>query len=173
MKRCLPKYDFPKEFDVTFINNHWLNYEKCIDLFERIIFPYLSQKKKKLQYPSDQYSLVIRDTFKGQDNDAMKELCAKNNFELVIVPHNLTNKFQQLDLTVNQKGKMFISNKFNVSGGTGVTISGSIIFWIVVFLTNLYKKVWCFIFLWSYSTWHKPKICETYFGWTFPHWKSC
>lgn len=65
----------------------------------------MSQKKKELQYPSEQYSLVIMDTFKGQDNDAIKELCAKNNCELVIVPHNLTNKFQSLGLTVNQKEK--------------------------------------------------------------------
>ena len=29
------------------------------------------------------------------------------------MPHNLTNKFQPLDLTVNQKAKKFITNIFN------------------------------------------------------------
>ena len=53
------------------------------------------------------------DTFKGQDNEEMKRLCAKNNCELVIVPHNLTNKFQPLDISINQSAKKFISNKFN------------------------------------------------------------
>ena len=53
------------------------------------------------------------DTFKGQDNEAMKSLCNKNNCELVIVPHNLTNKFQPLDLTINQKAKKYVSSKFN------------------------------------------------------------
>ena len=53
------------------------------------------------------------DTFKGQDNKEMKRLCAKNNCELVIVPHNLTNKFQPLDISINQSAKKFISNKFN------------------------------------------------------------
>ena len=43
----------------------------------------------------------------------MKRLCAKNNCELVIVPHNLTNKFQPLDISINQSAKKFISNKFN------------------------------------------------------------
>ena len=43
----------------------------------------------------------------------MKRLYAKNNFELVIVPHNLTNKFQPLDISINQSAKKFISNKFN------------------------------------------------------------
>ena len=53
------------------------------------------------------------DTFKGQDNEAMRSFCNKNNCELVIVPHNLTNKFQPLDLTINQKAKKYVSSKFN------------------------------------------------------------
>ena len=32
---------------------------------------------------------------------------------VVIVPHNLTNKFQPLDITVNKLVKSFISNKYN------------------------------------------------------------
>ena len=43
-------------------------------------------------------SLVIMDTFKGQDNNVLKELCEKNVCEVVIVRHNLTKKFQPLDL---------------------------------------------------------------------------
>ena len=53
------------------------------------------------------------DTFKGQGNEEMKRLCAKNNCELVIVPHNRTNKFQPLNISINQSAKKFISNKFN------------------------------------------------------------
>ena len=53
------------------------------------------------------------DTFKGQDNEEIKSSCLQNNCELVIVPHNLTNKFQPLDLTINQKAKRFVSNQFN------------------------------------------------------------
>ena len=32
---------------------------------------------------------------------------------MVIVPHNLTNKFQPLDISINQSAKKSISNKFN------------------------------------------------------------
>ena len=53
------------------------------------------------------------DTFKGQDNEAVKSLSNKNNCELVIVPHNLTNKSQLLDLTINQKVKKYVSRKFS------------------------------------------------------------
>ena len=53
------------------------------------------------------------DIFKGQDNADIKKLCLKYDYELVIVPHNLTNKFQSLDISINQKPKKFVSHKFN------------------------------------------------------------
>ena len=53
------------------------------------------------------------DTFKGQVNDKMRKFCAKNYCEIVIIPHNLTNKFQRLDISVKKAGKSFISDKFN------------------------------------------------------------
>ena len=43
----------------------------------------------------------------------MKRLRAKKNCELVLVPHNLANKFQPLDININQAAKEFISDKFN------------------------------------------------------------
>ena len=52
------------------------------------------------------------DTFKDQDNADIKKLCLKNDSELVIVPL-LTNKFQPLDISINQKAKKFVSHKFN------------------------------------------------------------
>ena len=57
--------------------------------------------------------MIIIDTLKGQDNDTLKKLCAENNCDVVIVRHNLTNKFQPLDLSVNKADKSFIQNKYN------------------------------------------------------------
>lgn len=112
-KRCLPKYEFPKEFDVTFSENHWSNTEKSVSFFEKVIFPYFKKIRKAAGYPDEQKSLVIMDTFKGQDNDDIAELCKKNHCLLVIVPHNLTNKFQPLDITVNKPAKCFIKDQYN------------------------------------------------------------
>ena len=53
------------------------------------------------------------DTFKGQDNDKLKKLCAENNCDDVIVTHNLTNKFQALYLSVNKAAKSFIQSKYS------------------------------------------------------------
>ena len=41
------------------------------------------------------------DTFKSHDNIVLKELCTTNFCEIVIVPHNLRNKLQPLDISVN------------------------------------------------------------------------
>ena len=51
-------------------------------------------------------SLIIIDTFKGQDNDEVAKLCRKNNCAL--------NKFQPLDITVNKPAKSFIKVKYNM-----------------------------------------------------------
>ena len=112
-KRSLPNYAFPRDFHVTFTENQWSNLEEYLALFQKIIFPYLRAKKAELGYPEEQFSLIIMDAFKGQDNVEMRSLCLENNCELVIVPHNLTNKFRPLDITINQKAKKFISHKFN------------------------------------------------------------
>ena len=59
-------------------------------------------------------TLVIMDTFKGRlDNDQMRKVCAKNYCGIVIISCNLTNKFQQLDISVNKTVKSFISEKNN------------------------------------------------------------
>ena len=117
----MPKFTFPSNFHVTFTPNHWSNLEKFEEIIKVIFFTYLSAKEKELGYPEDQRSLIIMDNFKGQGNEEMKLLCAKNNCELVIVPHNLTNKFQPLDISINQSAKKFILNKFNAWYGDRVS----------------------------------------------------
>ena len=107
-EQSLPKYSFPPSFSVTFTENHGSNTEKPVEFFKGIAFPYLEDTKKSKSYPLGQHALIIMDTFKGQDNDTSKKLCVENNCEVVIVPHNLTNKSEPLDLSVNKTSKLFI-----------------------------------------------------------------
>ena len=69
--------------------------------------------KEEKGYPEEKLSLIIMDTFKGQGNDTLKELCSENNCEIVIVPNNLTNKFQPLDTNVKKAAKAFIQNHYS------------------------------------------------------------
>ena len=109
-RRCLPKFTFPDEFHVTSTVNHWSNTEKSIEFFNEIIFPYLTKVKSQNGFPDEQFSLVIMDTFNGQDNKAIKTLCLEHYCGS---PHNLTHKFQPLDLTVNKSVKSSIQNMYN------------------------------------------------------------
>ena len=95
-------YDFPKGFNVTYSPNHWSNTGKSVELFQKVIFPYLKNVKLSKKYPKGQMSLIIMNTFKEQDNDIVLNLCKKHFCQVVIIPHNLTNKFQPLDITVNK-----------------------------------------------------------------------
>ena len=111
-KRCLPKYTFPAGFDATFSENHWSNTEKSLSFFNKIVFHFKNVRKAK-GYPDQQMSLIIMDLFKGQGNDEVAKLCRQNNCAL-IVPHNLINKFQPLDITVNKPAKSVIKDKYNM-----------------------------------------------------------
>ena len=111
--RCYDRFDVPADFNVTFSYNHWSNTKKPTELFEKVIFPYLKQAKASLKYPKEQMSFIIMDTLKGQDNDVILHLCEKHMCQVVIVSHNLTNKFQPLGIIVNKPAKSFISNKYN------------------------------------------------------------
>ena len=65
-----------------------------------ILFPYSEKVKEKKCIWKEQYSLVIIETFKGQDNDVLKVegLCDENFCEVAITLQNLTNKFQPFDI---------------------------------------------------------------------------
>ena len=71
----------------------------------------MEDTKRSKKYLLEEHALIIVDTFKGQDNDTLKKLCAENNCDVVILPHSL--KFRPLDLSVNKAAKAFIQNKYN------------------------------------------------------------
>ena len=52
--------------------------EKAVEYFEKVIFPLIKKTKNKYRYPKEQMSLVITDSFEGQDNRVLKEFRAKN-----------------------------------------------------------------------------------------------
>ena len=68
-------------------------------------------------YPEEKYAIIIMDTFKDQDNGRLIELCSENYCEVVIVPHNLTNKLQPLDITVNKTENKRPLSRTCITGG--------------------------------------------------------
>ena len=58
-------------------------------------------------------SLVMMDTFKEQDDNDLIELGVKNNCEIMIISHNLTNEFRALDLNVRKAARTYVFEKYN------------------------------------------------------------
>ena len=53
------------------------------------------------------------DTFKGKNNEVLKEFCVKKFCDVVIVLHNFTNKFMPLDISVDKAAKSFSEKIYN------------------------------------------------------------
>ena len=58
--------------------------------------------------------LSLFDHFVGLPLKGFRELCVRKNGQIVHVPHNLTNKFQPLGLSVNKTAKAYVSEKYNL-----------------------------------------------------------
>ena len=77
-KLSLPRFDFPSAFSLSYTENHLSNTVNSIEFFEQTIFPYLKIVKRENGHPEENNALIIMDTFKGQDNDRLRELCLEN-----------------------------------------------------------------------------------------------
>ena len=84
---CLPRYVFPKDWNVTFTANHWSNEQKTKEYIENIILPYVSKKREEHGQPN-QTALVIFDEFKGQVTDDVFSMLDSNSIQVVKIPPN-------------------------------------------------------------------------------------
>ena len=106
--RCLPSVRFPQDWHATFSHNHWANEDTMKAYVEKILVPYVSNKRKHLKLPPDYPALVLFDHFSGQMTDAIIKLLEENNLHRVLIPTNCTDRLQPLDVSVNKAAKEFL-----------------------------------------------------------------
>ena len=109
---CLPRVKFPNNWHVTRSPNHWVNESTTKDFIQKIINPYLQNKRAKLKLTDDHHALCIFDNFKGQLTDDVLQLLKQSFIDVVFVPPNCTDQLQPLDLSVNKSTKEFLRGKF-------------------------------------------------------------
>ena len=112
-KKCLPRFKFPEKFSLSYNKTHYSNEKEACKFIKDILKPYIKQVIERNNLPIDQTALVIMDVFKGQVTPMVLDLYKESNIVVVLVPANMTNHLQPLDLTVNGYVKMFMHAKFN------------------------------------------------------------
>ena len=112
-RKCLPRFKFPKKFSLSYNETHYSNEKEACKFIEEILQPYITKITERENLPVDQKSLVIMDVFKGQVTPMVLNLYKESNIVVVLVPANMTNFLQPLDLTVNGYVKKFMRGKFN------------------------------------------------------------
>lgn len=111
--KCLPKFKFPVDWDVTYTSNHWCNELTMHQYISKIILPYIHNKREELKLPPDQPAVLIFDNFKGQCTSELLTLLDTNNISVILVPPNCTDRLQPLDLSVNKAAKEFLRRRFH------------------------------------------------------------
>ena len=111
-KQSLPRFKFPDGFSLSCNPKHFSNAMESIKLINEIIIPYVQSQCKELGKPKETV-LVIMNVFRGQITDDVISLLRDNNIHYVLVPNNMTQLFQLLDLPVNKHYKSYLKRLFS------------------------------------------------------------
>ena len=113
-RKCLPRFKFPEKLSFSYNETHYSNEKEICKFIEEILQPYIKKVIERGNLAADQKSFVIMDVFKGQVTPMVLNLHKGSEIVVVLVPTNMTNFLQPLDLTVNGYVKKFMRGKFNV-----------------------------------------------------------
>lgn len=111
-QRCLPTVQFPSGWHITCSENHWSNESTMKAYIEKILLPYVRDKREELKLAADYPALVIFDKFTGQGTENLLKLLEENHIYFVMVPANCTDRLQPMDISVNKPAKNFLRQQF-------------------------------------------------------------
>ena len=78
---------------------------------DKIILPYLCQKRKELKLPPEQPAVMIFNNFKGQCTKELLKFLDSNNIDVILIPPNCTDRLQPL--SINKAAKEFLRKQFH------------------------------------------------------------
>ena len=83
------------------------------DYLQKILIPYVDEKRKQLKLSPDYPAMVLFDKFTGQGTQELFHLLEANHIHFVVVPANCTDRLQPLDVSVNKPVKEFLRKQFH------------------------------------------------------------
>ena len=111
-ERCHPTFNFPDKWNVWHSSNHWANESTTLCYIEKVLKPYLCQKKQELGLSDDTKALLLWDVFRAHRTEFVLEKLKMANVDVVFVPANCTSELQPLDISVNKPLKDHLKTKF-------------------------------------------------------------
>ena len=110
--RCLPKVDFPNDWNVTYSSTHWSNEDTMQDYIDEIILPYIMKKREELKLALDHPALLLFDNFKARYTEKILRHIDSYNIYVILIPPNCTDRLQPLDISVNKPAEDFLRREF-------------------------------------------------------------
>ena len=111
-QKCHPQVVFPDGWDVWHSENHWSNETTMECYINKIIVPFVMEKRKILKLDSASPAAAIFDNFRGQTTDAILSLLRSHNIVPIQLPANCTDKLQPLDISINKPMKDHLKTSF-------------------------------------------------------------
>lgn len=109
---CHPDFNFPDEWDITHTTNHWSNSESMVRYGEKVLIPYITRVREKIDYPEEQPALAIFDVFKAHQDEKFLDLLRNHNIHVVFVPPSCTGELQPGDQLLNAQFKSMMKESF-------------------------------------------------------------
>ena len=109
--QSLPKHKFPAGFSLTQNPSHWSNEETMILCINEVLEPYIAAKRAELNQTTTP-ALLIYDTFRAHTTDGIQQRLEELNVCLVMVPKNMTDHLQPLDISVNKPAKNYMKRRY-------------------------------------------------------------
>ena len=94
--RCKPSVDFPDNWLIDYTPNHWSNEGTMLRYIDKIIVPFVKEKREELGLDENQPALAIFDHFNGQLTERVNDLLESHDIHSVLVPANCTDRLQPL-----------------------------------------------------------------------------
>ena len=110
--KCHPQVTFPDGWDVWHTENRWSNEESMKRYIEKIIVPFVTQKRKALELKVSYPAVTVFDGFRGQTTNDIHTLLKDHSIIAMQLPPNCTDKLQPLDISINKPIKDHMKAKF-------------------------------------------------------------
>ena len=108
--QCHPHFNFPLDWNITYSPKHWSTQETMIQYVDNIIVPFVDTTREALG--EDKAAVIIMDNFKGHVTPKMNALPEQHNIHSCLLPPNMTNRLQTMDLSVNKPAMTFLRGEF-------------------------------------------------------------